>query len=157
MKTDIQKTGYTKVWSEMTKSETADSIRKKIPSSDPELCKSLEIRAISSRDGVLLTALHAKNVFSRGTRANLVHEGCVHQYRSMNANESVGLELLRYIGDRFAQQIRAAFTAQQNIISFRLHRHDIAKIDEKNSSVAFDSDLRVLVRLLGLKLRHQFN
>ena len=77
MKTDIQKNGYTRVWSEITKSETADSIRKKISSSDPELCKSLEIRAISSRDGVLLTALHAKNVFSRGTRANLVHEGCV--------------------------------------------------------------------------------
>ena len=45
-----------------------DSVRKEISSSDPELCKSVEIRAIHSCDRVLFTALHAKEVFSLALR-----------------------------------------------------------------------------------------
>src|SRR5579863_3217093 len=90
------------------------SVGSKRIGADPEPGEPLEAVAVGSRHMVLLTGLGAQHVVTVGLRLDRVDEGDVDQYGAMDANETVGPQLLGDPRDGLAQQVGAGLLLQQN-------------------------------------------
>ncbi len=67
---------------------------------DPEIREGVEIFLVSAGDGIFLSALDSQAVSSRRKRPDFFYQQDVYEHRSVNANESVGLERFRHDRNR---------------------------------------------------------
>ena len=67
---------------------------------DPEFREAFEIFLVSACDGVFLSTVDSKTVFSRRKRSDFFYKRGVYEHRSVDADEAMGFELFCHIRDR---------------------------------------------------------
>src|SRR5437762_1898854 len=99
---------------------------------DPELREAFEILLVSACDGVFLSTVDSKTVFSRRQRSDFFYKRGVYEHRSVDADESMGFELFCHIRDRLTQQIEACLPLEINTLTLSLNRDHVAQIHKEN-------------------------
>src|SRR6185312_171529 len=120
---------------------------------DPEFREVFEIFLVSAGDRVFLSAVDSKTVFSGRKRSDFFYKRGVYEHRSVDADESMGLELFCHIRDRPTQQIGACLPLEIDTPTLGLNRDYVAQIYKENPSRDFDSHPESLLLRRGLQPR----
>jgi len=105
---------------------------------DPEFREGFEICLVSAGDGVFLSALDPKAIFSRRKRPDFFYKRGVHEHRPVDANESVGFEFFCHHRNRLTQQVGTRVLLEPNAFTFSLNGNHVAQTDKQNLSPDFD-------------------
>jgi len=97
---------------------------------DPEFREGFEICLVSAGDGIFVSALDSKAVFSRRKRPDFFYKRCVHEHRSVDADESVGFELFCHHRNRLPQQVGTRVPLEPNAFTLSLNGNHVAQIDK---------------------------
>jgi hypothetical protein len=110
--------------------KTAFLAREEGARSDPEFREGFEICLVRAGDGVFLSALDSKAVFSRRKRPDFFYKRSVHEHRSVDADESVGFELFCHHRNRLPQQVGTRVLLEPNTFTFSLYGNHVAQTDK---------------------------